>query len=534
MGVVYQAFDPLIEREVAIKVLSPEVARTPSALQRFLGEARSIGRLNHPHVVSIYEINEANGIYYIVMELLNGGSVEDLAARTGLLPWQDACRITADAARGLAAAHAAGLVHRDVKPANLMLTASGTVKVVDFGLSKLQDADHSLSDAITRAGQLLGTPHFMSPEQFDGVAVDASTDTYGLGATLFRLLTGRFPFQDSGSIMQLMKAHLLQPVPNASGLVAEIPAECDRMIATAMSKLPADRYRSCNDFASDLESLLARTLVPVEVEPATATKQNSIHGRALSFALVVEPSRLQSTMRKDALTQVGVDTVKVVRSIEEAMSLFRQQTPDLIWTSMELLDGRGLDWLRSLGAQGLLHRSTVVLNSSDVTITELASIGKSGSVILAPRTARLESVLHVAHGAGPVRFPADSITKAIDRDSPIRVISDTGRIPAALSQMCRQLHLSNVEILSPARPGNQATHLPGLTILIRTASTLPGDAAAYAAMVSVRRAELSAAVQAETSGHLLLRAVGHGGVTALVRRTLSVSSLESLLQAGRW
>ena len=139
MGAVYLAYDPLIEREVALKVLSQDVGNSHAALQRFLGEARAIGRLNSPHVVSIYDIDQWNNQYYIVMELLTGGSVADLSDMQGAMPWEEAFQIVAQAARGLAAAHAAGMIHRDIKPENLMLTADGLVKVVDFGLSKLLD-----------------------------------------------------------------------------------------------------------------------------------------------------------------------------------------------------------------------------------------------------------------------------------------------------------------------------------------------------------------------------------------------------------
>ncbi|MFM8478142.1 MAG: serine/threonine-protein kinase, partial [Planctomycetaceae bacterium] len=166
MGTVYLAFDSLIEREVAIKLLSPELSSNTDSLRRFLGEARSIGRLNHPNVVAIYSIDVWQGSYYLVMELLTGGSVADLAEKRGRLAFREAAALLAQAARGLAAAHEAGMVHRDIKPANLMLSRDGVVKVVDFGLSRVLDAVGSGPDQATRAGQIVGTPHFMSPEQF--------------------------------------------------------------------------------------------------------------------------------------------------------------------------------------------------------------------------------------------------------------------------------------------------------------------------------------------------------------------------------
>lgn len=533
MGVVYKAFDPLIEREVALKVLSPEIARTPSALQRFLVEARSTGRLNHPHVVSIYEINQVNGTYFLVMELLTGGSVEDLAERVGALPWRHACRIAAEAARGLFAAHEAGLVHRDMKPANLMLTKDGSVKVVDFGLSKLLGSDISLANAVTRAGQLLGTPHFMSPEQFDGASVDSRTDTYALGATLYRLLTHQFPFQESGSILQLMKAHLLTPVPKASREVVDIPTECDRIIARAMAKDPADRYVNCNDMADDLVAVIALETQKPMMPTKVVLQRSPNLDRCLESALVVEPSRLQAAMRQDLLNQGGAISVTTAGTLEEARSLIAVQHPDLIWTSMELPDGRGIDWLRSQGRHGKLQQTTVVLNSSDCTVSELMSIGRAGSLILAPKTARLESIARVIHGAGPVRFSGTAMTENLNPASAsIRLISDTGQIPEALAALFRELKLTRIEIVSQGRSAAPHSSVPCLTLLIRTADTRPRDETAYAAMVSVPRTELAAAIQS-TSDRLLLRSLGHSSVIAILTRPLDAALLECLLQAGR-
>ncbi|MBM4076845.1 MAG: serine/threonine protein kinase, partial [Planctomycetes bacterium] len=257
MGAVYLAFDPLIEREVALKVLAEGVGNSEVALQRFLGEARAIGRMNHPNVVSIYDIDQWNSHYYLVMELLSGGSVASLVEKDDGLPWQQACDLIAQAASGLAAAHAAGMIHRDIKPENLMLTKEGIVKVVDFGLSKLLDAANDTRSAVTKVGQILGTPQYMSPEQFEAIQVDARTDIYSLGATLFRLLTSRFPFHDCRTIVQVMTAHLTKPPPIAKEFKSDVPSECDRIIAKSMAKNREDRYQSAADLAADLKQLLA-------------------------------------------------------------------------------------------------------------------------------------------------------------------------------------------------------------------------------------------------------------------------------------
>ena len=558
MGVVYRAFDPMIEREVALKVLSPEIARVPASLQRFLGEARSIGRLNHPHVVSIYEINEWSGVYYLVMEMLTGGSVADVMEKSGSLPWQEACRIAAEAARGLDAAHAAGMIHRDIKPANLMMTGDGHVKVVDFGLSKVLDADNSTIQAVTRAGQLLGTPQYMSPEQFDGVAVDFKTDIYALGATLFRLITNQFPYHDCTNLMQLMKAHVLRPTPSASAILRDLPTQCDAIIARAMAKEPAERYDSCRQMAEELESLVAASIRPAAgsgpVKSLQSAEDQNTAGsvptpgipvyapsevvftngeRMLCSAAIVEASGLQAAIRKDLLTQAGAKSVDISRSIGDAKALLSKNTPDLIWAAMELPDGRGLDWLRAEGAQGRLKDTTVILNSSDCRIADLISIGRAGSLILAPKTARLESILRVIHGAGPVRLaPASLTANDASATAPVRVISDTGTIPKGLAALIEQLELTDVEVLSSSLSIEKNSAAPQLTILIRTASERIGDAGGYASMVSVPRSELAVAVQ-NSSGKLTLRAVGHADVIALLKRPMELTSIQALLQAGR-
>ena len=257
MGAVYLAFDPMIEREVAVKVLPPEIASRPQALSRFLTEAKATGKLNHPHVVTIYDIGAQGNLNYIVMEVLRGGSVLDLVQNSSALPWWEACSIVADAADGLAAAHAAGLVHRDIKPENLMLTENRIVKIVDFGLAKLLDAAHDTRTAVTKAGQVMGTPQFMSPEQFSGTAIDRRSDIYSLGGTLYQLLTGRFPFDNCPTIVQLMYAHLEHPVPDPTKVDPGIPDGCRAVISRAMAKAPDARYQDAAEMAGDLRLLVA-------------------------------------------------------------------------------------------------------------------------------------------------------------------------------------------------------------------------------------------------------------------------------------
>jgi urea transport system substrate-binding protein len=254
MGVVLKAHDASIERDVAIKVLPEELADDTDALGRFLAEAKSAGRLNHPHAVTVHEIGQEGKLYFLVMELISGGSAAERLEQRRPMSVSEATRMTVEACRGLAAAHAQGLVHRDVKPANLLLTRDGTVKVSDFGLAK-QTQSQTLQ--LTKAGQVLGTPYFMSPEQCEGRPVDGRSDIYSLGATYYSLLTGKNPYEESGSIVQVMYAHCHAVRPDPREVRANVPTACSQIIQRAMATQPEQRYQTMDAMRIDLEAVLA-------------------------------------------------------------------------------------------------------------------------------------------------------------------------------------------------------------------------------------------------------------------------------------
>lgn len=538
MGAVYLAYDPLIEREVALKVLSQDVGNSESALQRFLGEARAIGRLNNPYVVSIYDIDQWNGRYYLVMELLSGGSVAGYAEQNGALPWEDACRLVAQAARGLAAAHVAGMIHRDIKPENLMLTADGQVKVVDFGLSKLLDASHDTRTAVTKAGQILGTPQYMSPEQFEAEQTDARTDIYSLGATLFRLLTARFPYHDCRSILQVMTAHLSKPPPIPSELVPTLPGECNRIVARAMAKRPVDRYQTATELADELQALIdGKSSGPVAAAPSatTSSAEESLieEDRPLTTACILEPSKLQAAVLKDALSRAGAKSVQILQTKDAARQAVEQAAPDLLITAMQLPDGRGIDLLEQLSRSSLLQRTAVVLNSSDSAIEELVAAGAAACLVLAPKKVRPDDILRVIHACGPCQASSGPLTAALNSDSVrLRVELDSDRIPAILADSIRELRLLNVEVIAKGASAAAGSEPPHLTLVLRTARSTPGDNVSYPALLSHRTDSggLLACVQSDR-GHLFLRAVGCQGVMAVCRRPLNARRLVCLFQA---
>ena len=530
MGTVYLAFDTLIEREVAIKLLSPELSSNAESLRRFLGEARSIGRLNHPNVVAIHSIDIWQGQYYLVMELLTGGSVAELSEKCGRLPFREAAGILAQAARGLAAAHQAGMVHRDIKPANLMLSRDGVVKVVDFGLSRILDAVASGSDQATRAGQVVGTPHFMSPEQFEGGTVDARADIYSLGASLFRLITGEFPFQRCGTILQLMKAHLLDTPPAAVSLDPQLPPLADQIIQRCMAKRPEDRFSDASELADSLD-LLAKHPADdkSDVTAAPVAKATAPAERSLDVLLAAERSSLQSKMLEGACRTLGISAVHVFSVIEQADAAVDRLRPDVVWTALELDDARGIDWLRKLARKGRTANSAVVLHSSDSTVEELLRAAVAPCRVLAPKNLQPDQILRLLHAAGPARISRFRAA-GNEHERKVRILSDTERLPDQLKSTIRELALVNLQVVSMLDAA--ADNIPAeLSLIVRTAEVFPGDELVYSGLVSSRRTEMFAAIQHSTQG-LLLRAVGKRGAVAIVSRPFDAAALRCLLEAA--
>ena len=207
MGEVFKGRDSMLERDVAIKSLRPELAARADILERFRTEAVALARLNHPNIAGVYRFFRHADQYYMVMEFVAGETLDQMVTRRGALPWQEALRYAAGALCGLEHAHHAGVVHRDIKPANMMVAVDGTLKLMDFGIARILEKMR-----LTRSGHLIGTLEYMSPEQVQGREVDARSDLYSLAVVLFELLTARVPFSKSTDF-ELMKAQIEEPPP---------------------------------------------------------------------------------------------------------------------------------------------------------------------------------------------------------------------------------------------------------------------------------------------------------------------------------
>ena len=241
MGTVYRALDVMLEREVAIKAIRPELSREPEIVERFRAEAKMLARLSHPAIATIYSFFIDGEDVFLAMEFVRGRSLSGLLHSAGPLPWERAVPLLAGALDGIEQAHRVGIVHRDLKSDNLMVTETGTVKVMDFGIARLIG-----SSRLTRTGLLVGTLHYMAPEQIRGEEVDRRTDVYALGAVLYEMLTGRVPFQGA-SDYAVLKAHVEEHPAPPSVAMPGLPPWLDRAILKALAKAPAERFQTVED-----------------------------------------------------------------------------------------------------------------------------------------------------------------------------------------------------------------------------------------------------------------------------------------------
>ena len=250
MGVVYQGFDPIIGRTVAIKTMLPE-GLSPQEFEeykaRFQREAMAAGILAHPNIITVYDFGEDNGVLYLAMEFLEGKSLEKIVQEQTVLPIETILPIYDQVCSALDHAHRNKVVHRDVKPANIMILQNGLVKVTDFGIAKM------MAMGMTQAGQILGTPNYMSPEQVKGRQIDGRSDIFSLGVILYELVTGEKPFGGQNITTVIYKIINENPIPPRE-LDASIHAGLSYVISKALAKNVDERYQTCRELAEDLRN----------------------------------------------------------------------------------------------------------------------------------------------------------------------------------------------------------------------------------------------------------------------------------------
>ena len=308
MGAVYRAIDPLIEREVAIKTLLPHLPEQEmvQVRERFLREARSAGRLNHPNIVTIFDVGEQDGLAYIAMELLEGRTLQQMLAESRRLPVASAADIAAQVADALDHALGFGVVHRDVKPANIMVSAGGRAKLADFGVAHLPSA------SMTHTGAALGSPKYMAPEQVIGQPVDPRADIFSLGSVLYEMLTGRTPFEREGesTVFSLMNRIVAEPHVPVTQLDPSLPPAFDRILARALAKEPASRYQRAGEMARDLRGY--RDAPAKETAVASAPQQEK------TASLLADLDAFSATFETEQLARLRAEEAARRKKEDEA------------------------------------------------------------------------------------------------------------------------------------------------------------------------------------------------------------------------
>lgn len=295
MAVVYLAQDRLLERRVAVKVLDDELSQDADFIRRFEREAQAAASLSHSHIVAIYDVGQEEDVYYIVMEYMEGGSLMERIAEQGALAVRKAVDIAIQICDGLEHAHHQGIIHRDIKPHNIMATAAGKYKLGDFGIAQRQGAT-----AITQSGHVMGSVHYFSPEQAQGKEVGPQSDMYALGVVLYEMVTGRLPF-DSEEGIAIALSHLRDPIPDPRQWNPDLPEGVCHVIARAMEKTSDHRYQSAAEMKGELEQAFldiprqpAQSFAPLptvaegDVAPVSGEqkqRQKWLHKRRLWFGV---------------------------------------------------------------------------------------------------------------------------------------------------------------------------------------------------------------------------------------------------------
>ncbi|MFH1924443.1 MAG: serine/threonine-protein kinase, partial [Planctomycetota bacterium] len=343
MGQVFKAWRREMERTVALKILPAKRVESRASVERFHREVKAAARLEHPNIVAAYDAGEAEGIHFLVMQYVEGQDLAHVVAERGPLPVEEAVDYVIQAARGLEYAHRQGVVHRDIKPGNLLLDSEGTVKVLDLGLARIREGTGAFfaekgacpptppataPDALTQSGQVMGTYDYMAPEQAqDTHSADHRADIYSLGCTLFRLLTGRKPYHGDTPVQTLL-AHCQEPVPSLCDVREDVPSRLDAVSQKMLAKSPDDRQQSMGEVVADLEACIR----PPGPEPPTpppiqrpATESSSSTDSALK-AFLKTMSRV-GTIARQAAPAADEETRTYHAEAETAMPVGRPTAP---------------------------------------------------------------------------------------------------------------------------------------------------------------------------------------------------------------
>jgi eukaryotic-like serine/threonine-protein kinase len=359
MGVVYRGQDESLGRTVAIKTILTRLSDEEHAgyLARFRQEARALGGLNHPAIITVYEFGDENGLAYLAMEFLDGRELRDVLA-SERMPVPVALDVAAQVAEGLAFAHSQGIVHRDIKPANIMMLAGSRAKIMDFGIARVR-----ASDVKTQTGLLLGSPKYMSPEQVLGTGIESRSDIFSLGVVLYEMLAGAPPFSGENVHQLMFQVCNSRPSP-PSRLNPAVPAVVDLIVAKALEKDPASRYADAGELAADLR----RALAQVASSPAAAEIVLE-KTQAIERTQVIAPERTQA-IRPERTQATAPERTQAIQSI----GLHLSRRFDSKAAVKRLAESRGQDRL-ALSPAGAPQTGVVRLLGDPGLLAAMASIG---------------------------------------------------------------------------------------------------------------------------------------------------------------
>lgn len=377
MGTVFKARHRKLKRVAAIKVLSAHLCTDTAFVSRFQREVETVARLGHPNVVMAYDADEAEMGHFLVMEFVDGRDLASEVEKAGKVSVSRAADYIIQAARGLAYAHTQGIVHRDVKPHNLLLDRSGLVKVTDLGLARLNSAATAGAGGLTQAGGILGTVDYMAPEQaVDSAAIDARADIYGLGCTLYFLLAGTPPYTGPTLVSVLLK-HRDAAVPLLRRVRPDVPAELEAVCARMMAKAVGDRYQTMSEVIAALEPFAPAgvgmpTPAPVagnaprpDLTPEAAPTSSGSTPPGTVSVLLVEPSRVQSAIIRQYLEAQGMTVCRAVTTGTDALAAVQVDHPTSVVASVHLSDMTGVELIELARAATQSDSPAFVLVSSE-------------------------------------------------------------------------------------------------------------------------------------------------------------------------
>jgi len=434
MGTVYKARHRRMKRVVALKVLSAAFSTNPTYLKRFQREVETIASLGHPNIVMAYDADEADIGHFLVMEFVDGRDFARCLEEEGVFSVFGAVQCVLQAARGLVYAHAQGIIHRDIKPHNLLLDSQGVVKITDLGLARLsRDAQSPQMTEITLAGGLIGTPDYMSPEQaVDSTTLDHLSDIYSLGCTLYYLIAGEPPYTGNTAMAILLK-HRDAPIPSLAALRPEVPPALERLFHSMLAKQPEQRIQHMSEVVVELEAMAAQLDpeqvenhardVTVDLSPLSRRGETALsnHGTLATnrpasprTVLVVEPSRVQAAIIKGFLQASAFEVVATAANGKDALAAVHALRPRAVIAAMHLPDRNGLSLAEQIRSEIRRDAPGFVLitsESDDASSAELKQLNRVQS-LAKPFTAQqlletLNQVTGVSVALAPLPRPVD-------------------------------------------------------------------------------------------------------------------------------